>query len=143
MGTMYTRRPFSSLRSSKVDPDEVLREVKSPTVPPPLRSAGESGHSPAAEHTSRIWSFSAWRNVRSQVGDQILERPFATLGAVLAVGALVGTLLGSRFARIASVVAIGSLLHARRDAFRRQEASVSHSHSQAKTNAPAEAAMPN
>jgi hypothetical protein len=120
---MYTRKPFSSLRSSKVDPDEVLREVKSPTVPPPpLRSAGESGHSPAAEPTARAWSFSALRNLRSEVGDQILERPFATLGAVFAVGALVGTLLGSRFARIASVVAIGSLLHARRDAFRRQEA---------------------
>ena len=121
MGTMYTRKPFSSLRQSKIDPDEVLREVKSPTIPP-LRSAGEDATSPAAEHTTHVWSFSAFRNFRSDVGDRITGRPFATLGAVFAVGALVGTLLGSRFARIASVVAIGSLLHARRQAFRTSEA---------------------
>ncbi len=120
MGTMYTRKPFSSFRKPVIDPDEVLREVRAPSMPP-LRSAGESATSPAGEHTDRVWSFSAIRNLRSEVGDQILERPFATLGAVFAVGALVGTLLGSRFARIASVVAIGSLLHARRDASRRRD----------------------
>ena len=123
MGTMYTRKPFSSLRHSKhsqVDPDEVLREVKAPSIPPPLRSAVE-GETSAAESSSRLWTFTALRDLRTNVGEQLTGRPFATLGAMFAVGALVGTLLGSRFARVASVVAIGSLLHARRDALRKRD----------------------